>query len=167
VRDRPLIHLLGDCPDLIPQVGRMRWLEWGHGEESPEGWTRVTAAESGVERLPLTLVATDAAGSAVGAVALGDADDALTEQERCGRSPWLLGMVVRSDARGRGTGRGLLVALEDLARARGYQAVWVATGDHAVGFYRRCGWTLVEELRLTKGGWLNHILTKRLEPRTP
>ncbi len=90
---------------------------------------------------PLTWVASDASG-ALGAVGLGEFD----LEERRDRSPWVLGMVVRPDRRGDGVGRLLLSHLERWARERGYGEVWVATGDPAVDFYRRCGWTVHETL---------------------
>ena len=129
--ERPVktdIALLAAYPALTPQVGEMRWREWGYGEDTPEAWTEITARESGREHLPVTLVAMDASGRATGAVALADSDDALTERERSDRSPWLLGLVVRYDCRRQGIGRRLVSALEDLARDHGFPTVWVARG---------------------------------------
>jgi GNAT superfamily N-acetyltransferase len=156
------IALLAEHPDLVSQVGEMRWREWGYDEDSLDAWTQVTARESGREHLPVTLVAVDGSGHAIGGVALGNSDDALTERERSGRSPWLLGLVVRSDCRRHGTGRRLVSALEDLARDRGFPTLWVSTGGQAVEFYRRCGWSDEEELTLAQGGWLNYVLARTL-----
>jgi GNAT superfamily N-acetyltransferase len=50
----------------------------------------------------------------------------------------------RPDLRGRGIGRLLLATLSEWAAEHDYERLWVATGDYAVGFYRACGWTLVE-----------------------
>jgi GNAT superfamily N-acetyltransferase len=161
---RPSINLarLAQHPHLVSQVGEMRWREWGHEEASPERWTQITARENESNRLPMTLVAIDELGRAAGAVALGKSDDALMEGERSGRSPWLLGMVVRSDCRGLGVGRRLSAAVEELAGSKSFSVLWVATGPDAVAFYRRCGWTDEEELRLIKGGWQTFILSKVL-----
>ena len=156
------IALLADHVTLVPQVGEMRWREWGHGETSLAQWIGVTARENGREDLPVTLVALDGSGHAVGAVGLGAADDALTEEERRSREPWLLGLVVHRDSRHRGIGRHLVAALENLARERGFVDLWVATGDDAVGFYQRCGWSVQEKLVLTNGGWTNHVLCRQL-----
>jgi len=112
------IGLLADRPDLVAQVGEMRWREWGHGETSREDWIDVTVRESGRDDPPVTLVALDDRGNALGAVGLDVADDALTEEERRSRQPWLLGLVVRSDRRHEGIGGRLVAALEDLSRAR-------------------------------------------------
>ena len=156
------VALLAAHPHLVPDVGDMRWREWGSGEDPAEAWTQLTARESGRDRLPVSLVAIDPWGRAAGAVALGGSDDALTEGQRADRTPWLLGLIVRSDCRHQGIGRRLVDALEELARERAFSTVWVATGGGAVDFYRHCGWSDEEELTLSKGGWLNHVLSKRL-----
>lgn len=156
------IALLADHPDLFAQVGEMRWREWGYGQTSREDWTVVTARESGRDDLPVTLVARDETGHALGAVGLGVADDAMTDEERRSREPWLLGLVVRADRRHEGVGRRLVAALEQLSRERGFLDVWVATGHDAVAFYQRCGWTVQEQLVLTKGGWTNYVLSRHL-----
>jgi GNAT superfamily N-acetyltransferase len=158
------IVLLAGHPDLVEEVGVLRWREWGYGDRSPEAWIETTRREAGRDALPVTLVAVDPDGHALGAVALGDADDALTDGERAGRTPWLLGMVVRDTDRLGGIGRDLVAALEDLARGRGHEQVWVVTGDRAVGFYRACGWVDVEDLVTTRENLPSTVLLRRLAP---
>ncbi len=135
--------LLADHRDLIPTVARLRWQEWGQYPELAElsWWVDVTARESGRDELPVTFVAIDAVGDAIGAVGLGEFDPA----ERQDRSPWVLGMIVRPDLRGHGIGRQLLAVLGKWAADHGHQRIWVATGDPAVTFYEACGWSLVEK----------------------
>jgi GNAT superfamily N-acetyltransferase len=158
------IVLLAGHPDLVKEVGVLRWREWGYDDPSPEAWIDTTRREAGRDVLPVSLVAVDADGHALGAVALGDADDALTDDERAGRTPWLLGMVVRATDRGTGVGRALVSALEYRARDRGHEQVWVVTGDRAVGFYRACGWTDVEDLVTTREDLPSTVLLRRLLP---
>ena len=160
--DAPRIRLLADHPDLIAEVGALRWREWGYADPDPGLWISVTAGEAGRDRLPVTLVAVGPDGDATGAVALGDADGELNETERRGRSPWLLGLVVRADARRQGVGRLLVSALERLAAERGHRRVWVATGGEAVHFYQRCRWVEVESLVLAAASTTTTILTRRL-----
>lgn len=155
------MELLADLPQLIPQVGRLRWQEWAYGATDPTPWIEVTSRESGRETLPVTLVAVDPAGDAVGAVGLDEADDELNQTERRGRSPWVVGTVVRKNNRRSGVGRQLLTAAEGLAANRGHGQLWVATGDEAVDFYRRCGWRDVEMLHLASTGIRTTILTKK------
>jgi GNAT superfamily N-acetyltransferase len=158
------IVLLADHPRLVEEVGLLRWREWGYGDPSPREWIETTRREAGRDDLPVTLVAIDDDGHALGAVALGDADDALTDDERAVRTPWLLGMVVAGDARLHGVGRLLVGALEDLARDRGHEQVWVVTGDPAVGFYRACSWTVVGELVTAKEQLPGTVLHRPLRP---
>jgi GNAT superfamily N-acetyltransferase len=145
---RAHVELLADHSDLIPIVGEMRWHEWGQdadwGEDAERNelgwWVDVTASESGRDDLPVTFVAVDAHGAAVGAVGLGHFDP----EERRDRSPWVLGMIVLPQLRRRRVGRLLLESLAGWAGSHGYQALWVATGDPAVGFYQSCAWELAE-----------------------
>ncbi|HUA40070.1 MAG TPA: GNAT family N-acetyltransferase [Streptosporangiaceae bacterium] len=136
------IELLVDHPELIPAVGKLRWQDWGHEPEPTElsWWVDVTASESGRTDLPVTFVAIDAAGSAMGAVGLGEFEP----DERRDRSPWVMGMIVQPELRGRGLGRLLLGTLCAWTADHGYDRLWVATGDYAVGFYQACGWTVAE-----------------------
>jgi GNAT superfamily N-acetyltransferase len=158
----PRIESLADHADLVPQVGHLRWREWGDEDLDPNAWITLTRQEAGRNHLPVTLVAIDPSGDAVGAVALGLTDGALNDHERRERSPWLLGMVVRSDARRQGVGRLLVSALERVAADRGYSQVWVATGKEAVDFYRSCGWVDEESLTLASTGVTTIILTKQI-----
>lgn len=156
------VDLLAHRPHLVETVGELRWREWGSGDPSPAGWIDITRREAGAAELPMTFVAVGTSGDAVGAVALGEIDDALNAAERATRSPWVLGMIVRRDVRGRGIGRLLLRHLEDAAAGRGCHRLWVATGDQAVDFYGRCGWSAVQRLRLASTGIDTTILTRRL-----
>jgi len=143
------IHLLADLPHLIEPVGRIRWRQWGRPPEpvDPTWWIETTAREAGRDGLPITFVAVDGPGRAVGAAGLGEFDLA----EIRDRSPWVLGMVVQADCRGWGVGRRLLTRIEDYAARHGYLDVWVATGGPAVRFYQRCGWWITETVRQASG----------------
>ena len=152
------IGLLADHPGLIPVVGQIRWKEWGHPPEpeSLDWWVDVTAREAGRDMLPVTWVAIDQLGQAVGAVGLAEFDI----EERHDRSPWVIGMIVADQHRGRGIGSKLMGALEAWAHQHEYRQLWVATGQ-AVHFYQKCGWELVEVIdRLS--GERAMILTKLL-----
>jgi GNAT superfamily N-acetyltransferase len=129
----------------------MRWREWG-GPPEPESldwWVDVTAKEAGSADLPVTWVAFDGSGQALGAVGLGEFDI----EERRDRSPWVLGMIVDPAQRDQGTGGRLMQALEDWAARHGYSRLWVATGGRAVDFYRKCGWEVAESFERTSGEW--------------
>jgi GNAT superfamily N-acetyltransferase len=153
------IGLLADHPHLIPTVGHIRWQEWGHAPE-PEGldwWVDVTAREAGRAALPVTWVAVDPLGQAVGAVGLAEFDI----EERHDRSPWVIGMIVAVQRRGLGIGSKLMSALEAWAVQHRYRQAWVATGGRAVDFYQKCGWKLMEVINRDSGETAS-ILTKFL-----
>ena len=154
------VELLSDYPELISAVGEMRWKEWGHPPEPVrlEWWVDITGREAGHDHLPVTWVAIDELGQAAGAVGLGEFDI----EERRDRSPWVLGMIVAPQWRGLGIGGKLLGALEAWAGRHGFQRIWVATGGHAVGFYQKCGWELMETFTRASGERLV-VLTKVLE----
>jgi GNAT superfamily N-acetyltransferase len=155
------VESLADYPELLEQVGLLRWKEWAHGAQDPAPFIEVTAKEAGRGgQLPMTLVAIDAAGDAAGAVGLDRVDDELSAAERADRTPWIVGMVVRPENRRQGVGRQLLEGLQDVAASLGHPRTWVATGDEAVGFYQRCGWVAVEHLRLESTGIPTTILTR-------
>lgn len=136
-----LVQLLADVPHLIDAVGRMRFTEWGNDDDATEHIS-ITRREAGRDALPVTWVAVDDMGTALGAVALGTSD----VPGRPELVPCVWGMVVRTDFRGRGVGRLLLQRLERFAADRGHMAVWVLTGPPAVGYYERCGWRRTQEL---------------------
>ena len=135
------VRLLADVPHLIEPIGRMRFAEWGNGDDVDE-WISTTRREAGRDDLPVSWVAVDGTGAALGAVALGSSD----VPGRPELAPCVWGMVVRPDSRGRGIGRLLLDRLERFAAGRGHPVVWVLTGPPAVGYYERCGWRRAEEL---------------------
>jgi GNAT superfamily N-acetyltransferase len=143
------IELLADRPDLIPPLAALRWREWDGEPDRADlaAWVDVTAAEAGRDTLPVTFVAVDGAGRAVGGVGLAPHDP----PERSDRGPWVVGMIVRPGHRGHGTGGALMTHLAGWAGRSGYARLWVATGGPAVAFYRRCGWTVHEVFRRDSG----------------
>jgi GNAT superfamily N-acetyltransferase len=153
------VQLLADNEQLIAAVGEMRWREWGHAPEpeDPDWWVDVTAREAGRDHLPITWVAIDERGSALGAVGLAEFDI----EERRDRSPWLVGMIVRPDRRGMGVGSLLVAQLEAWAGAHRYNQIWVATGGPAIDFYRKCGWELSETVEQASGETAT-VLTRHL-----
>lgn len=136
------IELLGDHPSLIAAVGELRWKEWGHPPEPErlEDWIEITSREAGKSELPITWVALDESGSAVGAVGL----DRYDIEERRDRTPWVVGTIVADNRRGKGIGTQLMYALKRWAKSNGYDELWVATGGRAVSFYQRCGLEVFE-----------------------
>lgn len=136
-----VIALLADMPECIPAVADMRWREWGHPPEpeDPSWWLETTAREAGRSELPVTFVAVDASGDAIGAVGIDEYD----LDERRDTSPWVTGMIVRDDRRSLGVGGALMRRAESWALQHGVVEMWVGT-DTAARFYQQCGWQPVE-----------------------
>jgi GNAT superfamily N-acetyltransferase len=65
------------------------------------------------------------------------------------RSPWLASLYVIGSERGRGIGRLLVRAIEDMARVQGYRRVHLYTGA-AEPFHAACGW-MVEDRFIEDG----------------
>jgi GNAT superfamily N-acetyltransferase len=140
MRERPALFLglLADQPELVAEVGVLRWRASGSCG-TPGPWIEAAARDVGRDELPVTLVAMDLCGQAIGAVTLG-----LAEKETSPGYPesaaCLVGMVVRTGERLCGIGRLMVAAAEDLARQHGYDELWVAAGTDEADFYRHCGW---------------------------
>jgi GNAT superfamily N-acetyltransferase len=144
VGERPALFLglLADQPELVAEVGVLRWRASGECG-TPGVWIETTARDAGRDSTPVTLVAMGLDGRAIGAVTLGCLDPAVPDE---GRSPWLVGLVVRSGERRCGVGRLMVAAAEDLARTLGHDRLWVAAAaPEDVAFYERCGWTAAED----------------------
>jgi GNAT superfamily N-acetyltransferase len=61
-------------------------------------------------------------------------------------SPWLAGLYVAPEYRGRGVGRTLVAAIEEQARARGIPRIYLYTDDNEVSYYRNLGWNAVDRV---------------------
>lgn len=154
------VELLADHPDLVPAIAVIRWNEWSQPEAPEElaWWVDITTRESGRDRIPVTWVAIDAFGRALGSVALDEFDIG----ERRDRSPWVVGVIVAAQSRGMGIGSRLMRVLESWAYRQGYSQAWVATGGRAVDFYQKCGWELDDFVNRPSCETVS-ILTKNLK----
>jgi GNAT superfamily N-acetyltransferase len=133
------VSLLADSLDSVEAVADLRWREWGHAPEpeDPAYWLKVTRNEAGRDGLPVTFVAHDKAGAVLGAVGL----DTYDLDERHDTTPWVTGMIVRSELRGQGVGRSLMRHLEQWAAEHRFPEVWVGPDTGlAAAFYKKCGW---------------------------
>jgi GNAT superfamily N-acetyltransferase len=123
----------------VPALGRLMRAGWP-GWYGPGGAGQAEAdlaARCRTAGLPFGVVALDAAtGEPIGTGALSEtsygAADA-TEQ------PWIVGLIVAPDWRGRGVGSGIVAALEAAARAKGWARVHCAT-EAGEGVLARRGW---------------------------
>lgn len=149
------VESLSEHPELVDDVVEIAWDEWGAGlsEEDRARWRREAERDCRSHTaFSAGFVALDG-DAAVGTVQLHEFDiDAMRD-----RSPWICGMVVRPEYRGKNVGRRLLQALEAFARDHGVERLWVFT-ERAAAFYEACGWERFGEAE--QDGELGVVLTK-------
>lgn len=134
------VRYLADHPELVSTLGDWFHQEWGHIVPwgTPQGFAERFRSQLNRDALPVALVALDG-GTLLGTASLRVSD----MEERPERTPWLGGVYVRPEARGRGVGEALVRAVERLAREMGFREMFLFTTDREE-FYRRLGWTTLE-----------------------
>src|SRR5213596_2717285 len=129
------ISYLIDHPEYIPQLAQWLFEEWDAilGEKTPE--TRIKKLEAHMNRgkLPVAWVAHEN-GQLLGTAALREHDLGGRED----LSPWLGRVFVGSQFRRRGIGTALCATVEDAARSRGVQTLYLFTLDKQA-WYSRLG----------------------------
>ncbi len=129
-------------PDLLPTVADWLWREWwqrsGHSLEQTQAIYAVGCAEVGV---PQTFVLL-AGGTPIGTASLARTD----LEERPDLTPWLAGVFVVPEARGRGRVRHLLAAFDGACRAAAIPTAWLYTNT-AEQVYLRGGWHVAETVQ--------------------
>lgn len=126
-------------PDLLPIVAEWLWREWwqrsGRSLEQTQAIYAACRAEVGA---PQTFVLL-ADGVPVGTATLARKD----LDERPDLTPWLAGVFVIPEARGRGCVRCLLAAFDEACRAASIGTAWLYTNT-AERVYLRGGWQVAE-----------------------
>ena len=133
------ISYLIEHPEYIPQLAQWLFEQWGSvlGEETPEVRIKKLQAHMNRDKLPIAWVA-DANGQLLGTAALRVHD----LEGREDLTPWLGGVFVGSDFRRRGIGAALCATVEDAARSRGIQTLYLFTLNKQTWF-SRLGWTVL------------------------
>jgi GNAT superfamily N-acetyltransferase len=126
-------------PDLAAVIGRWHWERWGSGatDGSLESWTSRVASWANAEAIPSVYVAL-VDGQPAGSASLVPHD--LPERtELWDLWPWLSGVYVVPDHRGRGVARALVASVEEAARRLTVLWLYLYT-ESAQGLYKRLGW---------------------------
>jgi len=133
------ISYLIDHPEYVPQLAQWLFEQWGSilGEKNLETRIRKLRAHMNRDELPVAWVA-HADGQLLGTAALRVHDLEARED----LTPWLGGVFVGSDFRRRGIGAALCATVEDAARSRGIQTLYLFTLDKQA-WYSRQGWTIL------------------------
>ena len=134
------IRYLVDCRQVIPQIARWLFDEWGRllpGMSIEGGITRLQERLRRDQR-PLTMVAMEAE-VAIGTVSLVPFD----METRPDLSPWLASLYVAPDLRRCGIGSALIVAVVREAKRLGIDSLFLFT-DSSQALYAKHGWQTVE-----------------------
>lgn len=134
-------------PDLLPVVVEWMWHQWWRGQSRTLEQTRAIYAECVAELgAPQTFVLLEE-NRPVGTVTLARTD----LEERPELTPWLAGVFVVPERRGRGYFRLLLAEFEKACRAASVETAWLFTNT-AEQIYLRTGWETVEIIDRPNGG---------------
>ena len=133
------ISYLVEYPEYIPQLGHWLYEQWGTilGEADPAARIRKLETHLNRDELPIAWVAHEN-GRLLGTAALR-----VHDLEGCeDLTPWLGGVFVGADFRGRGIGGALCSAVEEGARSRKIETLYLFTLDRRE-WYARLGWTVL------------------------
>jgi GNAT superfamily N-acetyltransferase len=133
------ISYLIDHPEYIPQLAQWLFEHWDSilREATLEARVKKLQAHMNRDKLPIAWVA-HANGQLLGTAALRIHD----LEGREDLTPWLGGVFVGSHFRRLGIGAALCATVEDAARSRGIQTLYLFTLDKQA-WYPRLGWTIL------------------------
>ena len=130
------IASIADHLDVVPTIARWHWDEWGHTDPdgSLQAWTEGLAKRTNRDCIPTTYVALE--GDQPIASTTLVAHDMSIHQDL---TPWLAGVYVKPEYRGRGIGAALVTHTMQKAAQMGVERLYLYTGS-ASEFYRKLGW---------------------------
>ena len=134
------IHYLADHRDLVPLIAQWFFGEWAcfYPGKGLKDFEAMVAERANRDRLPLALVALEG-GKLLGTGCLKPRD----METRPELTPWLAGMFVAGESRGRGIGAALVRAVEEKAAGLGIGKLYLHT-PRSERFYARLGWSVKE-----------------------
>ena len=137
---------IAERPDLVPTVAKWLWDEWHlDAAESFDATRDAVAASVSSSGPPQTFVLlVDDRPIGTASLVAHDLD------ERPKLTPWLAGVFVIPEARGRGHVIHLIQAVEMACRSAGVGTVWLHTTS-AERVYARAGWHSVESSSVMAG----------------
>lgn len=136
------IDYLCDHPHLIEELAELNFKEWGEFRpgDTLEARTERMRAACGKGAIPSVVVAIED-GRLLGGALLIDSDMKIRPQ----LTPWLAGVYVKAEDRGRGVASQLVNRIVDEAAALGVSQLYLYT-DAAQSLYAQLGWEVIEEL---------------------
>ena len=141
------ISYLIEHPGYIPELAQWLFEQWDSilGEGNPDARIKKLKAHMNRDKLPIAWVA-HANGQLLGTAALRMHD----LEGREDLTPWLGGVFVGADFRRQGIGAALCATVEDAARSRGIQTLYLFTLDKQA-WYSRLGWRALARVFGTSG----------------
>ncbi len=142
-----IVHLL-DRPQILPVLADWfigEWRPW-YGPDGKGDAKADLSACNNRDTLPVCLVALDDAGEALGTIAIRET----SVGSGLAQGPWLTGLYVAPEHRGKGVGTALVAALEREAARLHFKAVYTST-DAADGIMRRRGWESIGSAQSLRG----------------
>ena len=136
------IEYLCDRPEFVEELAELNFKEWGEFRrgDTLEARTERMRNACGKGAIPSVVVAIED-GRLLGGALLIDSD----MKTRPELTPWLAGVYVKAEERGRGVASQLVNRIVEEARTLGVQTLYLYT-DAAQSLYARLGWEVVEEL---------------------
>ena len=133
------ISYLIDHPEYVPQLAQWLFEQWDVilGKKTPEARIKKLKAHMNRDQLPIAWVA-HANGQLLGTASLRVHDLDGCED----LTPWLGGVFVGANFRHRGIGAALCATVEDAARSRGIQTLYLFTLDKQA-WYSHLGWRVI------------------------
>ena len=133
------ISYLIEHPEYVPQLAQWLFEQWSSilGEKTLEARIKKLKTHMSRHQLPIAWVA-HANRQLLGTAALRVHD----LEGREDLTPWLGGVFVGAQFRRRGIGEALCVTVENAARSRGIQTLYLFTLDKQA-WYSRLGWTVL------------------------
>ena len=136
------IDYLCEHPALIQELAELNFKEWGKYRpgDTLEARTERLRAACGKGAVPTVVVALDDS-QLLGGALLIDSDLAIRPE----LTPWLAGVYVKAEHRGRGIASQLVTRIVQEAAALGIPELYLYT-DTSQSLYARLGWEVVEQL---------------------
>lgn len=138
------IDYLRNLPKHTPTVAKWIYDTFSHEFEDVklEDWTAQLEPAQNPDKV--TFVAVED-GQAVGTASLDNED----LPPRADLSPWLASVYVLPELRARGLGAKLVEAVENEARTRGFEKIYLHTTDRTE-FYKKRGWQVLDTVHYWK-----------------
>ena len=133
------ISYLVEHPEYIPQLAQWLFGHWDFilGEQTPVARIEKLKGHMNRDKLPIAWIA-HANGQVLGTAALRVHD----LEGREDLTPWLAGVFVGPPFRRGGIGTALCATVEEAARSRGIQTLYLFTLDKQA-WYSRLGWSVI------------------------